>query len=78
MPRPLFRKRLDIGLGYTFRVISKIKNPDGVTSAEIVVGIPSYNEADSIAFPVEVAGEGLLEHFADYSSVIVNVVRSTS
>jgi glycosyltransferase involved in cell wall biosynthesis len=59
-------------------VISKIENPDGVTSAEIVVGIPSYNEADSIAVPTEVADEGLLEHFADYSSVIVNVDNHSS
>ncbi len=33
-------------------MIAEIINPSKVTSAEIVVGIPSYNEADSIYFPV--------------------------
>ncbi len=59
-------------------MIAKIDNPDRVTSAEIVVGIPSYNEADSIAVPVEVASQGLLEHFADHSSVIINVDNHSS
>ena len=54
-------------------MIAKIENPDRVTSAEIVVGIPSYNEADSIAGPVEVATQGLQEYFPHQSAVIVNV-----
>lgn len=59
-------------------MISKIENPDRVTTAEIVVGIPSYNEADSIAVPVDVASQGLLKHFSDHSSVIINVDNHSS
>jgi glycosyltransferase involved in cell wall biosynthesis len=54
-------------------MIAKVENPDRITSAEIVVGIPSYNEADSIAGPVEVATEGLKKYFPNQSAVIVNV-----
>ena len=39
------------------------ENPDGVKEAEIVVGIPSYNEADLIHFPTEQASLGLMEFF---------------
>jgi glucosylglycerate synthase len=48
------------------------ENPEGVTKAEIVVGIPSYNEAANIAFPMKQADEGLMRYFGDRSSVIVN------
>ncbi len=54
-------------------MISEIVNPSGISSAEIVVGIPSYNEADSIYFPVEQAGKGLMIYYPHKSSVIVNV-----
>ena len=47
-------------------------NPGGVTEAEIVVVIPSYQEADSIAYPTRVASEGLQKHFPDRKSVIIN------
>ena len=47
-------------------------NEDRLTQAEIVVVIPSYNEADSIAHPTRVASEGLKKYFADHSSVIIN------
>lgn len=50
-----------------------VKNPHKVTSAEIIVGIPSYNEADNIAFPTDVASRGLLEYFPNQKSVIINV-----
>ena len=40
--------------------------------------IPSYNEADSIAVPVDVASQGLLKHFAGHSSVIINVDNHSS
>ena len=53
--------------------ISEIVNPKGVTSAEIVIGIPSYNEADSIYVPVEQASNGLVRYYPHKSSVIVNV-----
>jgi glucosylglycerate synthase len=54
-------------------MIDYIENPSKVTSADIVVGIPSYNEADSIYFPVEQASKGLNIYFPHKSSVIVNV-----
>ena len=50
-----------------------VANPAHVTEAEIVVGIPSYNEADNIAFPTDVASRGLRKHFSHKSSVIINV-----
>jgi len=50
-----------------------VENPEHVTSAEIIVGIPSYNEADSIALPTAMAGEGLDRYFPGVPSVIINV-----
>jgi glycosyltransferase involved in cell wall biosynthesis len=47
-------------------------NPHGVTAADIVVGIPSYNEARSISFPTQQADKGLTKYFGRYSSVIIN------
>ncbi len=47
-------------------------NPEKIKSAEIVVAIPSYNEADSISFPVTQADEGLSRYFGDKKAVIVN------
>lgn len=44
-----------------------------VKRADIVVGIPSYNEADNISFVVEQASKGLEKYFSDFKSVIVNV-----
>jgi hypothetical protein len=40
-------------------MIAEIVNPDQVSSAEIVVGIPSYNEADTIPIPVDLVSKGL-------------------
>ena len=40
-----------------------VVNPSHITEADIIVGIPSYNEADNIAFPTDVASRGLKEHF---------------
>ena len=54
-------------------MIDHIENPSKIRSADIVVGIPSYNEADSIYFPVEQASKGLNIYFPHKSSVIVNV-----
>jgi glycosyltransferase involved in cell wall biosynthesis len=48
------------------------ENPDQVKRAEIVVGIPSYNEAEFIAFPTQKAGEGLIQFYPGRPSVIVN------
>ncbi len=54
-------------------MIAEIVNPEKVSSAEIVVGIPSYNEADTIPIPVDIVSKGLSEYYADKSSAIVNV-----
>jgi hypothetical protein len=39
----------------------------------IVVGIPSYNESDTISYVTKTVGEGLEEYFPDKKSIIVNV-----
>jgi len=48
------------------------ENPDLISRADVVVGIPSYNEAASIAVPTQEADKGLSKYFADYSCVIIN------
>lgn len=50
-----------------------VENPDNVSNVDIIVGIPSYNEADSISFPTDVASRGLLQYFPDKKAVIINV-----
>ena len=47
-------------------------NPRNVTEADIVVCLPSYKEADNIAYPTKVASEGLVKYFPDLKGVIVN------
>lgn len=47
-------------------------NPDCVKEADIVVAIPSYNEADSISYPVTQADKGLVKYFSDKKVVIIN------
>lgn len=54
-------------------MISFIDNPNNVSSAEIVIGIPSYNEVKTIAIPTVQASLGLTQYFPDKSSVIINV-----
>lgn len=39
----------------------------------VVVGIPSYNESDSISYVVKTVDEGLKEYFSDGKNIIVNV-----
>jgi len=50
-----------------------VKNPQKIRSADIIVGIPSYNEADNIALPTDMASRGLLNFFSNKKSVIINV-----
>lgn len=40
--------------------------------AEVVVGIPSYNNAHTIGHVVRAAHAGLLKYFSDRKAVIVN------
>jgi hypothetical protein len=47
-------------------------NETKLTEAEITVVIPSYKEADSIAYPTSVVSEGLKKYFPNRTSVIIN------
>jgi glycosyltransferase involved in cell wall biosynthesis len=47
-------------------------NPENIKKAAFVVAIPSYNEADSIAFPVQQADKGIQTFFGNMKSVIIN------
>ncbi len=46
-------------------------NKDGVTSANIAVGTPSYEEAESIAHPTQQASLGLVKYFPGKKGVII-------
>lgn len=48
------------------------RNPEKIERAELVVCIPSYNEADSISYPTTQADKGLVKYFSDKSSVLIN------
>lgn len=48
------------------------ENPKGVTKADVVVGIPSYNEAATIVYPAQQAALGLRQYFPNVDSVIIN------
>jgi glycosyltransferase involved in cell wall biosynthesis len=48
------------------------ENPENVKRAEIIVGIPSYNEAELIPYPTKKASEGLTQFYPDRPSVIIN------
>lgn len=50
-----------------------VENPSHVTEADMIVGIPSYNEAETISYPTDIASRGLYEHFPQEKSVIINV-----
>ena len=49
------------------------ENPGDIQAADLVVGIPSYNEAELISYPTQMASEGLVKYFGDKNSVIINV-----
>jgi glycosyltransferase involved in cell wall biosynthesis len=52
---------------------NKIINPDKMKQADLIVGIPSYNEADNIASVVKQVDRGLVKNFSKYKAVIINV-----
>jgi glycosyltransferase involved in cell wall biosynthesis len=54
------------------------ENPDGVTAAEIVVGIPSRNEAARISIPTSQADKGLARYFRDRNAVLINCDNNSS
>ncbi len=54
------------------------RNPQGVEKVDIVVGIPSYNEAELIAYPTQQAALGLQQYFGHLKSVIINCDNNSS
>ncbi len=50
-----------------------IKNGGQIKQADIVVGIPSFNEADSIGFVAKQVDKGLNKYYKKYKKIIVNV-----
>jgi len=48
-------------------------NPNNIQKAEIVIGIPSFNEADTISNVVRQVDQGLIKYFSNKSAVIINV-----
>lgn len=48
------------------------ENPQGITRADVVVGIPSYNEVESIARTVQQVEKGLSEFFRGMQCAIIN------
>ena len=49
-----------------------VRNDLSGRSVDLVVGIPSYNEADNIAFVVEQTAEGLRKYYPKLDTAIVN------
>ena len=48
------------------------ENPDKVEQAELVVGLPSHNDAENIAHSTAEAAKGLVNHFGDKNAVVIN------
>jgi len=53
-------------------MFEKEVNPEKIEKADLVVCIPSYNEADSISYPTKQASEGVVKYFQNVDSVIIN------
>jgi glucosylglycerate synthase len=53
-------------------MMAREENPEGISRAEIVVGIPSYNEAQTISFPTQQVDKGLSKYYQDRPAVIIN------
>ena len=49
-----------------------------IKDVEFIVGIPSYMEADSIAFVTKQVDKGLVGYFKDLNTLIVNVDNNSS
>jgi glycosyltransferase involved in cell wall biosynthesis len=47
-------------------------NPENIKRTELIVCIPSYNEADAIGYPTTQADKGLVKYFSDKKAVIIN------
>ena len=55
-----------------------IINKKKVKQADLIVGIPSLNEADNISFVVKQIDKGLTKYFRKHKAVIVNVDNDSS
>lgn len=55
-----------------------IKKFKKIEKAEIIVGIPSYNEAETIGFVVKQVNSGLKKYFSNKSAIIVNVDNNST
>jgi glycosyltransferase involved in cell wall biosynthesis len=55
-----------------------VLNPHHVRDAEVIVGIPSFNEAGTISNVAATADRGLLEYFPHKKSVIINADNDSS
>ncbi|MFH1523245.1 MAG: glycosyltransferase [Patescibacteria group bacterium] len=55
-----------------------VANRRKIKKADLVVGIPSLNEADNISFVVKQADIGLTKYFKDKKAVIINVDNNSS
>ncbi|MFH1656832.1 MAG: glycosyltransferase family 2 protein [Candidatus Nealsonbacteria bacterium] len=53
-------------------------NKEKIKKVDIVIGIPSYNEADNIARVVEQIDKGLVKYFSNKSAVIINTDNNSS
>ncbi|MGE5841933.1 MAG: glycosyltransferase, partial [Deltaproteobacteria bacterium] len=47
-------------------------NPSGIDRADLVVSIPSYNEAETIAYAALQADEALIRYFPGLRAVVIN------
>jgi glycosyltransferase involved in cell wall biosynthesis len=49
-----------------------VLNPHHVRDAEVIVGIPSFNEVETISNVAATADQGILDYFPDKKSVLIN------
>ena len=54
------------------KIMTIEENPHDIQKADLVVGIPSFNEAELISYPTQKASEGLIKYFGSKNSVIIN------
>lgn len=55
-----------------------VVNPSEVRKADLIVGIPSYNEADNIAVPTDIVSRGLDRYFSHLDCCIINVDNAST
>ena len=49
-------------------------NPEKIEKVDLIVSIPSYNEAESISYPTQQASKGLVQYFPNLRSVIIMLI----